>query len=356
MTCNQNDCLAPAHLVTHDCFNRPLSGWEVRAVLNCLVPVLMVRTKSSKKKGLVVLPKSDMSPYIMTQATNLLSSWMPLTVLVEDEDLALRILDEEEALSGRREYSMELVRGTLEQHAKYTTGEYSACLVFDYVAEPLTTRVVPYVTKVCRPDAYVAHVSRVYGNESADNEDLVRLWDAPVRGFEEVLTMQLEQVTASLIQNYITRFRRPSVYGSFIAGSNVNSAVGALFKVSRDTSTRLRPYESYYIDNPQMMIFDTERSSAEYIQAVREDKAASWMKLMFVHKDYEEWLTQHAGRTEATPGTRMLRRYVAREASHESAGVQQLLRGTVRARSEAETGGPRSDSDTHLRARPRERR
>lgn len=356
MTCDQGPCDVPAYLATHDCLDRPLSGWEVRSVLGVVLPLLILATPRNKKRGLVVLPKGDMSPYLMMKVAHTFSACMPLTVLVEDEALALRTLDEEEESPVERKYPVEFVCESLAQHAKHTTGEYDACLLLDYTAKPDTTKVVPYVTKICKMDARVAHVSRAYRNSDTNDEELATLWKETVRGAEDILNLQMGQVTGALIQTYVNLLRRPNVYGSVIAGNNVNNAVGVVLGMFRDTSRRIRAYESYYDPSVRHAVFETERSAAEHIQGVM-GKMSESSRFLFLPPDYEDWIKKHTARVEAVPGAHKFRTFpsISKEVLDESVGVQQLLRGAVRAGPEAQTGGSRSDGGEDVRPGSSER-
>jgi len=326
-------------------------------VLGIVVPLLILaipRHSLSKRKGLVVVPKGDMSPYITLQVAAVFAACMPSTVLIEDENLALRVLDEEDSLPVARKYPVEFVRESLAQHSRHTTGEYDACLVLDYTASPETTKVVPYVTKVCKPDGRVAHVSRVYGSSDAADQELSMLWDETVRGATDVLSLQMGQVTGSLIQTYVNLLRRPNIYGAGIAGNNVNNAVGVVLGMSRDTSRKTRAYESYYDQSVRHGVFETERSAAQHIASVR-TRMSEYSRLLFLPPGYETWLKKHTEGVEAS--TYKLRTYpsMTKELLNESTGVQQLLRGTVRAGSEAEATGPRSDGGEDVRPGSNER-
>ena len=356
MTCSQGPCDVPTHLATHDCFSRPLSGWEVRSVLSCVLPMLIVVIPRHRKKGLIVLPKGDLSPFIVLRAAGHLADLLPITVLVEDEALALRLLDESEAEPAlNRKFSIEFVYESLEQHAKHTTQEYDVCLIFDYVKKPRTVSVVPYVTKVCRTDASVAHVSRPYTDDDAGDEGLIRFWEETISGvIKSILATQLKQVTESLVQTYIDLLRRPTLHGSAIAGNNVNSVVGIVVKLTRDTSRKIRPYNNYYDLDARTMTFDSERTAAARVLDVKNTRPGS-LGFMFLPQDHEDWLKRHTEAVGVTPGTQKLNSFITtKEASHESVGVQQFLGRTLQSGPQTETRGPGSDGGPDLRARPPE--
>jgi hypothetical protein len=333
--------------VTHDCLERPLSGWEVRYAITVLIPVLLMSAPPGKRrrKCLFVLPKGPMSPYLVQRAIALYATYMSITVLVEDEDLALRVLDEEEATS--HACPVKIVHESIEQHAKHTTQEYDTCLVLDYTPTPKTTGLVPYVVKVCAPNAHVGHISRAYRDSDANDKELVALWQTTVRGAEDVLSLQLGQVIGSLIQTYVSLLRRPTVQISVAAGNNVNNAVGVVLGLSRDTNTRLRPYESYSSPMNTAAIVGTEREAAENVNVVREHRSRS-LVFTFWPDDCDEWIDRNTKVT--SPSAHKFRTHLSimKEPLNEGTGVQQLLRGIVRAGSEAEASRTRSDGSTDV--------
>jgi hypothetical protein len=343
----------PAHLAAHDCLERPLSGWEVRYALTILAPaLLMTIPRNRRRKCLFVLPKGPMSPYLMRRMVALYAGYMSLVLLIEDEDLALRILDEEEAGGSPRH--VEVVRESLEQHAKHTSQEYDTCLIFDYTAVPKTVSLVPQVVKVCKHNAYVGHISRIYRSSDADDKELSALWKTTVRGSEDVLSIQLGHVIGSLIQTYVNSLRRPLVLASVAAGNSVNNAVGVVLGLSRDTNTRLRPYESYGSPVATTAIVGTEREAAENISVVREHRSRG-LVLSFWPDDVDAWISRNV--PVASPSTHKFRTFplISKEASYESARVQQLLGGAVRTGPEAQAAGPRRERGENVCPRPGER-